>query len=339
MPAIVIHQANDLRLEDHPAPAPGVGEVQVRITRGGICGSDLHYVRHGGFGAVRLAEPLILGHEVVGTVTLCGPGVIGVSTGDAVAINPALSCGNCRFCRADQSNHCVDMRFFGSAMRRPHVQGAFRSDITVSFRQLVPLPPGLDPARAVFAEPLAVALHAVSRAGVRPGDRVIITGMGPIGALILLAARHAGATTIVATDIAAEPLALARTLGADHAITPDGLTLFTAERGYFSIGFEASGAAAAFDSLFGLVEPRGRIIQVGLGGDLPTPSMSLVSKEIDICGAFRFTDEFDHAINLLGAGAIDVGPLLTAEFPVVQAASAFALAADRSRAMKVQIIF
>ncbi|MGC9270691.1 L-idonate 5-dehydrogenase [Acidiphilium sp.] len=339
MPAIVIHQANDLRLEDHPAPPPGAGEVQVRITRGGICGSDLHYVSHGGFGSVRLAEPMILGHEVVGTVALCGPGVTGVTPGDAVAINPALPCGTCRFCRADQSNHCLDMRFFGSAMRRPHVQGAFRSEITVNFRQLVPLPQGLDPARAVFAEPLAVALHAVKRAGVRPGDRVIIAGMGPIGALILLAARYAGATTIVATDIAAEPLALARTLGADQAIKPDGLSLFTEDRGYFNIGFEASGAAAAPGALLGVVEPRGRIIQVGLGGDLPISSMSLVAKEIDICGAFRFTHEFDHAVTLLGAGAIDVAPLLTAVFPVVQASAAFALAADRSRAMKVQISF
>jgi L-idonate 5-dehydrogenase len=299
MSAIVIHKAGDLRVEPRTAPAPGTGEVLVRIDRGGICGSDLHYVRHGGFGTVRLAEPMILGHEVVGTVAQVGDGVHGFAAGDAVAINPALPCGICRFCAADMSNHCLDMRFFGSAMRRPHVQGAFRSAITVQARQLVKLPAGLDPANAVFAEPLAVALHAVARSAIKPGDRVVITGMGPIGMLILLAARHAGAGEIVATDIAAEPLALASRLGADQALAPDALTPFTADRGHFDIGFEASGAAPALPTLMSVVRPRGRIVQVGLGGDLPVASMVLVTKEIDLVGAFRFTDEFERAVALL----------------------------------------
>lgn len=339
MPAIVIHQAGDLRLEERAAPAPGDGEVLVRIDRGGICGSDLHYVRHGGFGPVRLAEPMILGHEVVGTIARVGHGADGLAPGDAVAINPALPCGRCRFCAAGMSNHCLDMRFFGSAMRNPHVQGAFRSEITVPARQLVKLPQGLDPATAVFAEPLAVALHAVARSAIRPGDRVIITGMGPIGMLILLAAHHAGAAEIVATDIAAEPLALALTLGAEQALDPAALTPFTADRGHFDIGFEASGAASALATLMSVVRPRGRIVQVGLGGDLPVASMVLVTKEIDLVGAFRFTDEFDQAVALLGAGAIDVAPMLSAVFPVGKAQAAFALAADKSRAMKVQISF
>jgi L-idonate 5-dehydrogenase len=282
---------------------------------------------------------MILGHEVVGTIAGLGTGVTGLAVGDAVAINPALPCGICRFCAGGMSNHCLDMRFFGSAMRRPHVQGAFRSDITVQARQLVRLPDGLDPSIAVFAEPLAVALHAVARAAIRPNDRVVITGMGPIGMLILLAARHAGAGQIVVADIAAEPLALARTLGADEAVTPEALDRFSHDRGHFDLGFEASGAPSALASLMAVVRPRGRIVQVGLGGDLPVASMVLVTKEIDLVGAFRFTDEFERAVALLGAGAIDVAPMLSAVFPVERAQDAFALAADKSRAMKVQISF
>lgn len=339
MPAIVIHRAGDLRVEPRTAPPAGAGQVRVRIDRGGICGSDLHYVRHGGFGPVRLAEPMVLGHEVVGTIAGLGSGVTDLAVGDAVAINPALPCGVCRFCTDGMSNHCLDMRFFGSAMRRPHVQGAFSTEVTVEARQLVKLPPGLDPSIAVFAEPLAVALHALTRAALRPGDRVVITGMGPIGMLILLAARHAGAGEIIASDIAAEPLALARTLGADQAITPEALDQFTADRGHFDIGFEASGAPSALPALMSVVRPRGRIVQVGLGGDLPVASMVLVTKEIDLLGTFRFTDEFAHAVALLGSGAIDVAPMLSATFPVDQAADAFALAADKTRAMKVQITF
>ena len=259
-----------------------------------------------------------------------------------MAINPALPCGICRFCCAGLSNHCLDMWFFGSAMRRPHVQGAFRPDITVPSRQLVKLPPGLSAERAVFAEPLAVALHAVARAGIKPGDKVIIAGMRPIGTLILLAARHAGADEVVATDVISAPLALARRLGADHAINvteTDALAPFAIERGRFDIGFEASGAPPAFAMLMKVVRPRGRIVQVGLGGDLPVPALVLVSKEIELTGAFRFTGEFDLAVDLLGAGAIDVGLMLTQIFPVAEAKAAFALAADKARAMKVQIVF
>ena len=343
MPAIVIHAANDLRLEDRTAPEPGPGEVMVRIGRGGICGSDLHYVRHGGFGPVRLAEPMVLGHEVAGTIERVGADVADLAAGAPVAVNPSLPCGQCRFCRDGLANQCSDMRFFGSAMRRPHVQGAFSSAITVKARQIVPLPAGLSVETAAFAEPLAVALHAVARAGVGPGDRVVISGMGPIGTLILLAAREAGAAEIVVADVLAEPLAMAQRLGADAALDlaadPDALAPFGAERGYFDIGIEASGAPKALGALVTVVRPRGRIVQVGLGGDLAVPAMPLVSKEIEIAGAFRFDTEFVRAIALLGAGAIDVAPMLTEVFPVARAHDAFTLAADKSRAMKVQIAF
>ncbi len=342
MTAIVIHAAGDLRIEDRPAPPPGPDEVRVRVRRGGICGSDLHYMRHGGFGPVRLAEPMVLGHEVAGEVEDAGADT-GFAPGEAVAIDPSLPCGACRFCAAGATQHCTDMRFFGSAMRRPHVHGAFRSAITVPARQLVRLPAGLAVERAAFAEPLAVGLHAATRAGIGPGMRVIIAGMGPIGLLALLAARHRGAAEIVACDVLGAPLALAARLGATETVDlgrePDGLARFAGGKGWFDAGIEASGAASSLAGLIGVVRPQGRIAQLGLGGDMSLPLMALVSKEIELAGAFRFGPEFAEAVALLASGAIDPDPLLSAVLPAERAVEAFALAADKARAVKVQLAF
>ena len=129
MKAVVIHQAQDLRIEERDGVTPGPGQVAVAIRRGGICGSDLHYYRHGGFGTVRLQEPMVLGHEVSGEISALGHGVSGLKVGDAVAVDPSRPCGTCHYCQAGQQNHCLDMLFFGSAMRFPHVQGAFRQSL------------------------------------------------------------------------------------------------------------------------------------------------------------------------------------------------------------------
>src|SRR3712207_6924030 len=126
MKAVVIHAAKDLRIEEHEPEAPGPGQVEVAVEAGGICGSDLHYFNHGGFGVVRVREPMILGHEVAGTVVETAPDVATVAVGDRVAINPSRPCRQCRYCHEGLPNHCLNMRFYGSAMPTPHIQGAFR---------------------------------------------------------------------------------------------------------------------------------------------------------------------------------------------------------------------
>ena len=126
MKSIVIHAPKDLRVEETPMQAPGTGEVAVRLAAGGVCGSDLHYYNHGGFGAVRLQEPMILGHEVAGHITGIGAEVEGLAVGDLVAVSPSRPCGDCIYCNTGLRNHCLDMRFYGSAMPFPHIQGAFR---------------------------------------------------------------------------------------------------------------------------------------------------------------------------------------------------------------------
>ncbi len=248
MKAIVIHAARDLRIEERPEETPGPGQLRLRLATGGVCGSDLHYYNHGGFGDVRLKEPMILGHEVSAHVTEIGPGVTGFSIGQLVAVSPSRPCGACAYCHDGLPNHCLNMRFYGSAMPFPHIQGAFRETLVADATQCHDAT-GLTAGEAAMAEPLAVTLHATTRAGQMLGKRVLVTGCGPIGVLSILAARRAGAAEIVATDLSDFTLSLARKAGADRTINtgtdPTALAGYAPNKGYFDVLYECTGVAAA----------------------------------------------------------------------------------------------
>jgi L-idonate 5-dehydrogenase len=342
MRAIVLHKPMDIRVEERPVSSPGAGEVLVRIERGGICGSDLHYFRQGGFGAVRMKEPMILGHEIAGRIEQLGPGVEGPAVGTLVAVNPASPCGACAFCRAGQPIHCSDMRFLGSAMRTPHVQGGFSQHLVCRAENAVPLPFESSSAAGAFAEPLAVAMHSVGEAPVY-GGRVLIMGAGPIGVLLVLSARYAGAREIVVTDIQDGPLVYARKAGADRTINivdhADDMAAYAANKGYFDVVFEAAGQAATVSNSLQLVKPRGTVVLVGQGATAEIPVSMLVVKEIKLRGSFRFDKEFALAVDLIGSGRINVAPLLSDTLPLAEAKRAFQLAGDKSKTMKVQIAF
>lgn len=343
MTAVMIYAAGDLRVEPSSRTPPGAGQVEVSIGVGGICGSDIHYYRHGGFGTIRVREPMALGHEISGTVTALGNGVSRLAIGTRVAVNPSQPCGGCTYCQRGMRNECLDMRFMGSAMRFPHVQGGFRSHVVVESVQAVPVADTLSLAEAAMAEPLAVCLHAVERAGSLMGKRVLVTGCGPIGALTILAARFAGAAEVVVTDIAQFSLAKALELGATRAINtaeqPDALEPERADKGQFDVVFEASGAEQAARLAMDVLRPGGTFVQLGLGGDMNLPVNLLVTKEIAYIGSFRFDSEFALAVELLGKGLMNVKPLITASLPVEQAGEAFELAMDRSQSIKTQLSF
>ena len=343
MDALVIHAAGDLRVEDVPTPEVLAEQLRVRVRFGGICGSDLHYYQHGGFGTVRVKEPMVLGHEVAGVIEAVGVQVRNFALGERVAISPSRPCGACRFCQQGLQNHCLDMRYYGSAMRTPHVQGAFRREIVVDTHQAHRLADTVSDEEGAMAEPLSVALHAVRRAGPLLGKNVLVTGCGPIGALIVVAARRAGATRIVVTDMGAYPLRSAVKVGADQTINvaeqPDALAAFSAEKGQFDVLFEASGNERALRGAFDALRPRGIIVQVGLGGEMTLPINTIVAKEFDLRGAFRFHEEFAVAVELLNKGLVNVKPLISATVPYRDAGRAFALAADRTQAMKVLLDF
>jgi L-idonate 5-dehydrogenase len=285
---------------------------------------------------------MILGHEVSAYVTEIGEGVAGFSVGQLVAVSPSRPCHACKFCAEGLQNQCLNMRFYGSAMPFPHIQGAFREELVADVAQCIPAD-GLTPGEAAMAEPLAVTLHATLRAGQMLGKRVLVTGCGPIGALAILAARRAGAAEIVATDLSDFTLGLARQVGADRTInmgtTPDGLAEYSAAKGTFDVLYECTGAAPALAAGIGALRPRGVILQLGLGGDMVLPMMAITAKELELRGSFRFHGEFATGVGLMQKGLIDVKPLITHTVALHDAEAAFKLASDRSLAMKAQIAF
>jgi L-idonate 5-dehydrogenase len=342
MKAIVIHAAKDLRIEDRAPESVGLGQVEVKLAAGGICGSDLHYFNHGGFGTIRLKEPMILGHEVAGYITALGEGVENLRIGQLVGLSPSRPCHDCGYCREAMYNHCINMRFYGSAMPFPHIQGAFREMLVADAAQCVPAD-GLSAGEAAMAEPLAVTLHATRRAGEMLGKTVLITGCGPIGILSILSARRAGAAMIVATDLSDFTLAMAKTAGADIVLNvaghADALEPYKANKGTFNVLYECSGAQAALVSAIGAVRPGGTILQLGLGGDMTLPMMQITAKELSLKGSFRFHHEYATAIDLMRKKLIDVKPLISETVGLQDAVRGFELASDRGRSMKVQIAF
>lgn len=335
MRACVVHGAGDLRVEERVPVGPGPGDVTVAVTLGGICGSDLHYYHRGRVGDFAVREPMVLGHEVVGHVAALGPAADGPAVGVPVAVHPATPCGNCHECAGGRRNICAHTRYLGSAARTPHVQGGFAQVITVPADQIRPLPPGLGLRRAVLAEPLSVALHAVHRAGDVRGKRVLVTGAGPIGCLVVAALRHRGAAEIVVSDLLDEPLRIAVAVGATTTAPADepGNPAWAGE---FDVAVEASGAPAGLRTCVERTRRGGTVVLLGL---LPPGEVGLlgnvaVTRELDLRGAFRFDAEFDDALSLL-AGGLPVEPVVTHTFPLDQAVAAFDMAQDRTVASKI----
>jgi L-idonate 5-dehydrogenase len=343
MKAIVIHAPKDLRYEQVADQDLGPDDVRVKIEVGGICGSDLHYYRHGGFGAVRLRHPMVLGHEIAGIIAETGSDVTFLRIGQRVAVNPSMSCGVCPFCRKGIPNHCLDMRFYGSAMRTPHVDGGFRDTLVCKEEQIVPIPDALSLSDAAFAEPVAVCLHAVSRGGSLLGMRVLVLGAGPIGAIIAIVAQSVGARWVTAADLIDEPLRRIAELGVDETINAttqaDRLTGYTEGRGAFDVIFEASGSPEACVSALDLVRPRGVVVCVGQGARPEVSVSTIVTKEINMVGALRFVDEFPMAVDYIARNRTQIRALLTASVPASDPTAAFDLAADKTRSVKVHLQF
>lgn len=345
MKAAVIHAAKDLRLDERPDPEIAANEVLVGFRAGGICGSDLSYYGKGRVGDFALREPMVLGHEISGQILRTGASVRGLTAGDHVAVNPSRPCLECDYCRAGRSNLCRNMRFFGSAALYPHVQGAFAETFVCRADQCVSVPKDIPFRRIAMAEPLSVAIHGVRRAGDLMGKKVLIAGAGPIGMLLAIAARRVGASYIAITDIVDEPLRLAREAGVDEAInvatSPEQLARYEADKGFFDAALEATGVTSALAALFKVVRPGGRVVQLGMmpPGDVGVPANMLMAREIDFVGAFRFSGEFDTAVDWLVRGLVDVEPVMSADLPMSRLNEAFQLAGDRSRAIKVHLHF
>jgi L-idonate 5-dehydrogenase len=341
--AILIHGADDLRVGEVETLDPGPGEVSVRIVRGGISAADLALYKNGPSKDPRQKQALIPGSEIAGTVIAIGSGVNRVQAGDRVAINPSLTCGYCVHCRAGRSLHCSERRYFGSTERFPPTQGGFRQTLTCTESQAVPTGQDTPADRAAFAASFAQALHAVRRSATIAGQRVYVSGCGPLGLMTILAARHAGVREIIATDITSKPLQLALRLGADSVINvsteTDALKALKAHQGMADLAFETAGTVAETAMALTCTRPGGRVIHMASSGETALPLDLMISKELECVGAFHFDDEFEWAVDLLAKRAVDVAPLLGAAMPFRNARAAFDLAGDRTEATKVQLVF
>ena len=343
MKALKIHGAMDLRIEDFHLEELTPNQVQISVAMGGICGTDLHYYKHGGFGQIKLREPMVLGHEVSGHVSKLGSKVTNLAIGQLVSVSPSRPCNNCEFCLKGSQNHCLNMQFYGSAMPFPHIQGAFRETLIAEDYQCIPAD-GLSAGEAAMAEPLAVCLHAINQAGNIFGKKILITGSGPIGTLCVLSARRAGAEKIVVTDISDNALDFSNSVGADMIINTltnyDQLEQFQVGKGAFDFAIECSGSASGINDAIKSLKPKGTLIQLGLGGDILMPLVAVTTKELNIKGSFRFHSEFQLAVKMMQKKLIDVNTLITHKIPFKDAEKGFHIAMDeKENSMKVHLAF
>ncbi|GAA1425645.1 zinc-binding dehydrogenase [Agrococcus citreus] len=337
--ALVAHAKDDVRVDALPEPDPDASEAVVEIAYGGICGSDLHYWLHGAAGQSILREPMVLGHEVVGTVLVAAADGSGPAAGTRVAVHPAtpLDDGSAPF-PADRPNLSPAGTYLGSAARMPHTAGAFARRVALPARMLRVIPEGLDLRLAALAEPAAVAWHGVGQAGDIAGARVLVIGAGPIGALAIAVARHHGAAEVVATDLHPHPRALAERLGARalDATDADAIAAVHADVVIESSGTEQGLAAAISGARRG-----GTVVLLGLqrAGDIAVPMASAITRELTLVGSFRFNDEIDDVLAALADGSLDAGAVISHELPIDDGLEALALARDASVSSKVLLTF
>jgi L-idonate 5-dehydrogenase len=332
MKALYINQKLDISVVELPMPEPGENEVRVKISHFGICGSDLHYYYEGANGAFVVKEPLMPGHEVAGNVDLDPSGEY--SKGDAVTIHPATF-GKSEPGIEDQPHLWPGGAYLGSASTWPHTQGAAAEYVIFRKDMLRRLPTNLSTKVAALAEPLAVGLHAINVAGGVSGKKVFISGSGPIGLLLIAAAKTLGASEIAASDVLDGPLTRAKELGAHTSIKVGSDPL---PENYFDIVFECSGVARAISGALTAVRRGGVVVQVGMlgAGGHEIAIAPLVAKEIQLRGTFRFKDEINLAIELL-ANNPWISAAITHTYPLDKAVEAFAMAKNSQESGKVLI--
>ncbi len=329
-----LHAPGDVRVEDEPVAGPGHGEVLLRVTAVGLCGSDLHWYEEAGIGEARLPRPLVLGHEFAGVIA------DGPRAGERVAADPADPCGRCDPCLDGRSNVCLATRFAGFGT----TDGALRSVMTWPERLLHPLPDALGGDEAALLEPLGVALHALDIASVAVGGRAGVYGCGPLGLLLVQLLRLAGASRVVATDRLAHRVAAARSMGASHGFVVDSSSgaEMSVGRGNardepVDVAFEVAGDDDALSDAIAAVRPGGKVVLVGIPtGDRTTfPASAARRKELSLLLSRRMAPtDLPRAIALARSDRIRLAPLITHRYPLAQVPEAFATLAAR-RGLKV----
>jgi L-iditol 2-dehydrogenase len=323
-----IYGPRDIRVTEGSDAEPGPGEVLLDVTAVGVCGSDLHTYTLGNVGGVVATQPLILGHEAAGVIVALGPGVDKEKhhVGQAVAIDPAVPCGECERCKAGQYNLCLRLKFLG--MWPDH--GALRERMAHPARCCVPMPDGISPVSAALLEPLGVALHAIRLAQVQIGEDVIVIGCGAIGLLIIRLARLAGVQHIFAVDRYAWRLDDAANFGADVVLNTDQVNIVeevmrrTDKRGV-DVAFEAAWVKDTAAQCVEVARFGGRVILVGIPAEdeLTVRASPTRRKELSILYSRRMRHTYPVTTALVMNKSVDLDKLASHRFTLDQTQDAF----------------
>jgi len=323
-------------------PRPKPDEALVKIEACGVCGSDVHYYKHGRIGDFVVRRPLILGHECAGTVAAVGRRVRNVAPGDRVAVEAGVTCGKCAFCRTGRYNLCPDVVFLAT----PPIHGAFVQYIAHRADWLFKLPDAMSFEEGAMLEPFNVGLYAATLAAVTVGHTVAVLGSGPIGLTALQAARAYGAATIIATDIVPSRLRLARKLGAKHVVNVrkddpvQAILDLTAGAGA-DVVFEAAGTVPTTQQAVAVAKRGGAIALIGMGpqASFEMPVMDIVVKELRVTGQFRYANLYPAAIELVASGAVDLESMINRRYPLADLPAAMAACAKADpKAIKTMIV-
>lgn len=306
----VLRGVKDVAVETRPVPSPGTGEVLIRIGSVGVCGSDIHYYRHGRIGDYVVREPMILGHEAGGHIAGVGDGVDPARIGQAVALEPGVPDRTCRECKAGRYNLCPNVHFFAT----PPIDGAFAEYVVLAADFAYDVPDSLSEDAAGLIEPLSVGVWACAKVQVGAGSRVLIAGAGPIGVMNVQVAKALGATEIVVSDVSPTRLELAARFGATRVL--DARTGSAADLGIEVDAFiDCSGAEIAVQQGIRAVRPAGHVALVGMGADEISLPVGLVQgRELTVTGTFRYANTYPTAIALAASGRIDLDGMVTGHF-------------------------
>ncbi|OBB39851.1 NAD(P)-dependent alcohol dehydrogenase [Mycobacterium sp. 852002-51961_SCH5331710] len=322
MRAAVLVAPGRIEMQERPVPRPDPGDVLVRVSSVGVCGSDTHYYRHGRVGGFVVEAPLILGHEAAGTIVDVGENVDRARIGERVSIEPQRPDPDSDETRRGLYNLCPHMRFFAT----PPVDGALCEYVTIGAEFAHRVPDSVSDDAAALCEPLSVGIAAVRKAGVDGRSRVLVAGAGPIGIVITQLARAYGATDIVVSDPDEARRRQATSFGATAVLDPTVQPITDLGVDAF---IDASGAATAVADGIRAVRPAGKVVLVGLGAEsMELPTQVIQNRELVLTGVFRYANTWPTAIALVESGQVDLDAMVTARFPLERAAEA--LDSDRT---------
>ncbi len=324
MRAAVLKQARELVCEDRAIPSVGPGQVLVRVTCCGVCGSDVHYYQDGECGGNVVEAPLVLGHEFAGQVAAIGPGVRALQEGDRVAIEPGVACGQCSPCRAGRYNLCANMRFAGT----PPIDGAYVEYVVYPEAFVYKLPEEMSDTLGAMIEPVACAVHATQRGAVALGQRVAILGAGPIGLLTAIAAQERGAGIALISEPIPERRRMAQSIGVTNVLDGRSANLAQLIDGdQPQVVIDCAGDQTTPQQAIDLVAPGGKVVIVGFarGAGVPIDFGLAIRNEIDILPMYRFCHNHGEALHVLRRRRDDVARLITHHFTMDELTDAFEL--------------